>query len=61
MTTIDAAMSDLLHLIEKTFDRKRISANPNPNPNSSPKPNLNLNRKISPLLKILYKPPLTIF
>jgi len=24
------AFSDLLHLLENTFDRKRISANPNP-------------------------------
>jgi len=26
-----------LHLIENTFDRKRISANPSSNPNSNPK------------------------
>jgi len=36
---------DLLHLIENTFDRKRIYANTssypnsNPNPNPNPKPN----------------------
>jgi len=28
---------DLLHLLENTFDRKRISANPSPNPNRSAK------------------------
>jgi len=36
--------ADLLHLIENTFDRKRIYAKPssylNPNSNSNPNPNL---------------------
>jgi len=30
--------SDLLYLLENTFDRKRISSNPCPNPNSNPNP-----------------------
>jgi len=34
---------NLLHLLENTFDRKRISANPSPNPN--PNCNSNLNPK----------------
>jgi len=29
---------DLLHLLENTFDRKRIYANTSPNPNSNPNP-----------------------
>jgi len=43
---------DLLHLIENTFDRKRIYANPNsyPNPNSNlnTKPNSNSNPNPNP-------------
>jgi len=35
--------TDPLHLLENTFDRKRISANLIPNPNSSLKPNLKSN------------------
>jgi len=31
----------LIHLIETTFDRKRISANPSPNSNPNPKLNSN--------------------
>jgi len=34
----EKSFMDLLHLIENTFDRKRISANPSPNPNSDPNP-----------------------
>jgi len=36
---------DLLHLLENTFDRKRIYANPSsyPNLNSNSKPNTNPN------------------
>jgi len=30
---------DLQHLLENTFDRKRISTNPNPNPDSKPNSN----------------------
>jgi len=33
----DVLSRDLLHLLENTFDRKRISANPSPK--SSPNPN----------------------
>jgi len=36
-------LANLLHLIENTFDRKRIYANPNSNPN--PYPNSNPNPK----------------
>jgi len=45
---------DLLHLIENTFYRKRISANPSPNANPSPSPNLQdltLNHNIFGLTK----------
>jgi len=45
----DVYFPDLLHLIENTFDQKRIYANPSayPNPNSNLKtnPNSNLNPK----------------
>jgi len=45
------ALTDLPHLIENTFDRKRIYANPsakpnsnsNSNPNTNPNPNPNFN------------------
>jgi len=30
-------VSDLPHLLENTFDRKRTSANPKPNSNPNPK------------------------
>jgi len=45
--------SDLLHLIENTFDRKRIYANPSfyPNPNSNPNTNPNPNSNPNPNLK----------
>jgi len=33
--------ADLLHLIENTFDRKRIYANPSSYPNSKPNTNPN--------------------
>jgi len=38
-------LTNLLHLIENTFDRKRIYANPSsyPNPKSNSKPNTNSN------------------
>jgi len=36
---------DLLHLIENTFDRKRIFANPSPYPN----PKSNFNPNINPI------------
>jgi len=32
-----ALFTNLLHLLENTFDRKRISTNPDPNPISNPK------------------------
>jgi len=34
-------IKDLLHLIENTFDRKRIYANPSSYPNSNPNTNPN--------------------
>jgi len=41
--TFHSKATNLLHLIENTFDQKRIyaspSSNPNPNFNSSPNPN----------------------
>jgi len=46
----NALYTDQLHLIENTFDRKRIYANPsfypNPNSNSNPNPNTNPNPKV---------------
>jgi len=36
---------DLLHLLENTFDRKRIYANPSFYPNPNSKPNTNPNPK----------------
>jgi len=41
--------ADLLHLLEITFDRKRVSANLSTNP--SPKPNPNLNPKAQQRLR----------
>jgi len=34
-------LTDLLHLLENTFDRKRISAQPSSDPNPKFNPNLN--------------------
>jgi len=41
---------DPLHLLENTFDRKRINANLSsyPNPNSNPNTNLNSNHNLNP-------------
>jgi len=43
---------DLLHLIENTFDRKRIYTNPssypNSNSNNNPNPNPNSNHNLNP-------------
>jgi len=43
------ANMNLLHLIENTFDRKRIYANPSsyPNPNSNSNPNANPNSNLT--------------
>jgi len=39
---------NLLHLLENTFDRKRISANPSPLPKSNSNPNTNSNSNLNP-------------
>jgi len=48
---------DLLHLIENTFDRKRIYANPSssPNPNSNPNTNPNSNHNRNPNAQLCFR------
>jgi len=50
-------LGDLLHLIENTFDRKHIYANPSsyPNPNSNPNPNTNLNPNSNPKAQLCFR------
>jgi len=51
--------TDILHLIENTFDRKRIyaysSSYPNPNSNSKPNTNPNSNSNPSPKAQLCFR------
>jgi len=44
----ELSVKDLLHLLENTFDRKSVYANPSSYPNPNSKPNTNVNPNSNP-------------